>query len=74
MESTAIDFAKPIRTRGGSEVKIYEVFNARYINGAYYSTDDDIWYPVQWSYDGTYGFKKSALDLVNVRLIATKKK
>lgn len=62
----SLSFTKPIETRDGSSIRIYEVFDGRYINGAYYDPCDDVWYPCQWSSTGVYGTKKSALDLVNV--------
>ena len=33
-------------TRGGSLIRIYEVFESDYINGAYYDPDSDVCYPV----------------------------
>ena len=61
-----VDFTKGVRTRAGSDVRIYEIFYERYINGAYYSEDDDTWYPSQWDSQGMYASKPSSLDLVNV--------
>lgn len=61
-----LDFRRPIQTRGGSDVRFYDIFDSRYINGAYFDPDDDIWYPVQWDTCGMYGDKRSTLDLVNV--------
>lgn len=66
MRSRIINFNLPIQTRGGCDVHIYEVFNNRYINGSYYDSSDDIYYPLQWSCDGMYGATRSDLDLVNV--------
>ena len=60
-----LDFNKPITTRGGSKVRIYDIREDRWINGAYYEETDDVWWPVQWSFNGNYGYKPSALDLVN---------
>ena len=60
-----LSFTEPIETRGGSEVKFYEIFDGRYLNGAYYDPCDDVWYPCQWGMSGEYGARKSALDLVN---------
>ena len=60
-----IDFTKRIRTRAGSRVEIYFVHDGLYINGAYYEPQDDVWWPVQWDWNGSYGNKQSALDLVN---------
>ena len=61
-----LDFTKPIKTRGGSDVKFYEIFDGRYINGAYYESSEDIWYPCQWGADGVYGDRDTAIDLMNV--------
>ncbi len=61
-----LDFTKPIETRGGCEVRLYDIFDGRYFNGAYYDSSDDIWYPLQWGRDGMYGATRSDLDLVNV--------
>jgi hypothetical protein len=55
-----------MQTRGGSDVRIYDVFESRYINGAYHEPDDDVWYPIQWDWNGHYTDKKSASDLVNI--------
>jgi len=55
-----------MQTRGGSDVRIYEIFESRYINSAYYETDDDVLYPVQWDWNGFYSDKKSAVDLINI--------
>lgn len=60
-----LDWTRPIRTRGGNSVRIYDVFDGRYTNGSYYEDTEDIWYPCQWSPDGMYGDRESALDLVN---------
>jgi len=54
-------------TRAGSAIKLYEIFSNRYINGAYYESSDDIWYPIQWGWDGHYiNEEERALDLVNI--------
>ncbi len=66
MGKPRLDFTKPIATRGGSNVRFYDIFDGRYINGSYYDPDDDIWYPVQWDSAGMYAAKRSGLDLVNV--------
>jgi len=66
MPTPKLDFTKPITTRGGSEVKFYEIFDGRYINGAYYESSEDIYYPCQWSIDGTYGDRDTAIDLINI--------
>ena len=55
-----------MQTRGGSDIRLYELFPERYINGAYYEGETDIWFPVQWAWTGFYGNNPSALDLVNV--------
>ena len=56
-----------MRTRGGSSIRIYEVFESDYVNGAYYDEDSMVWFPVQWDWNGHYAAKPSALDLVNER-------
>lgn len=56
-----------MQTRGGSLIKLYEVFESDYINGAYYDEESDVWYPAQWDWNGLYAHKPSALDLVNVK-------
>ena len=60
-----LDFTKPITTRGGNDVVFYVVYDGRYINGAYYESSEDIWYPCQWDHTGIYGSRPSALDLIN---------
>ena len=57
----------PMQTRAGSEIRIYEVFDKRYVNGAYYESSEDIWYPCQWDSSGLYGDKPTSIDLVNVK-------
>jgi hypothetical protein len=52
-------------TRGGSLIRIYEVFESDYINGAWYDDERDVWYPCQWGWDGRYAEKASGLDLIN---------
>lgn len=64
--SKSLDWKLPVRTRCGSPVKMYEIFEGRYCNGAYYSEDDDVWYPCQWDVFGQYGAHESALDIINV--------
>ena len=54
-----------MQTRGGSAIRIYEVFESDYINGAWYEDDRDVWYPCQWGWNGDYSEKKCALDLIN---------
>lgn len=56
-----------MRTRGGSAVKLYEIFESDYVNGAYYDEESDVWFPVQWDWNGFYASKPSALDLVNTK-------
>lgn len=65
-KNKALDFTCPVATRGGSDVKFYEIFYGRYINGAYYEPSEDIWYPCSWDFTGQYSDKRSALDLVNI--------
>ena len=62
-----LDFTRPITTRAGSEIRLYEIFDARYINGAYYESSEDIWYVCQWDSAGLYGDKPTSIDLVNVK-------
>ena len=66
-QSKPLDFTRPITTRAGSDVRFYDIFDGRYINGAYYDPDDDVWYPCQWGPDGKYGDRNCAIDLVNTR-------
>ncbi len=61
-----LNYSKPVRTRGGSAVRIYEIFYNDYLNGAYYDESSDVWFPAQWSFDGGYAQKPSSLDLVNI--------
>lgn len=65
-EKFRIDYTKKIKTRMGSDVRIYEIFYQDYINGAYYDEDSDVWWPCQWDFQGQYSSKPSSLDLVNV--------
>lgn len=65
MGTKQLDFTKPITTRAGSKVDIYYIREGVYINGGYYSKEDDVYFPVQWDWEGNYASKKSALDLVN---------
>ena len=60
-----LDPNKPIETRCGYQVKIYEAFAGRYFNGAYYDSTTDIWYVRQWDKDGYDEEREKALDLVN---------
>ncbi len=60
-----IIFSQPVATREGSPVRIYDIFDSRYINGAYYEKETDIWYPLQWDWNGQYATHPSASDLVN---------
>ncbi len=60
-----IIFSQPVATRGGSPVRLYDIFDSRYINGAYYEKETDIWYPLQWDWNGQYATHPSASDLVN---------
>jgi hypothetical protein len=63
--STRLNFSLPIKTRGGSLVEIYYIREGEYCNGAYYDKESDVWWPCQWSWNGDYADKRSALDLVN---------
>lgn len=62
-----LDFTKRITTRAGSSVEIYYIREGVYINGAYFDEGNEVWWPVQWDWEGNYAAKKSALDLINVR-------
>ncbi len=64
-KKNTLDYTKPVRTRAGSQVRIYEIFYRDYLNGAYYDEEADVWWPCQWGFDGRYTDKQSALDLVN---------
>ena len=66
MTKRVFNWSKPATTRAGSEVKLYELFYNRYANGAYYESSEDVWYPCQWNFDGMYGDKPTAVDLINV--------
>lgn len=54
-----------MQTRGGSTIKIYEIFESDYINFAWYEPDRDIWYPAQVDWNGRYTDKPCGLDLIN---------
>lgn len=56
-----------MRTRGGSLIRIYEVFESDYVNGAVYDESSDVWYPMQWDWNGNYASKPSAADLINTQ-------
>lgn len=60
-----IDWTKPLQTRSGSEIRLYDLFPNRYANGAYYEKETDIWYPLQWDWNGQYATHPSSSDLVN---------
>ena len=64
-QGSRLDFKRRITTKAGSDVRIYEVFEGRYINGAVYEPVDDVWWPYQWDANGNYAFKPSSLDLKN---------
>lgn len=61
-----LDYTKPVKTRGGSQVKIYEIFYQDYCNGAWLEPDREVWIPAQWDFQGMYTDKPTALDLINV--------
>ena len=64
---TKLKFNQPMQTRGGSDVRLYDIYESRYINGAYYYQPLDKWYPVQWNWQGEYtNGSGSSLDLINV--------
>ena len=65
-QSRLLDFTRNIATRIGNEVKFYEIFDGRYINGAYYEASDDVWYPKQWGLDGSLTpDSRDDFDLIN---------
>ena len=61
-----IDITKPIETRCGYPIRIYEVFYTRYINGSFYDKDTDVWWPRQWDWNGFDEQHERNLDLINV--------
>ena len=66
MEPKQLDWTKTIRTRSGSEVRLYEAEGGGDypVHGAYRSGDS--WYVAQWDLMGNYNKKiKVGLDLVN---------
>lgn len=64
---TKLNFTIPMQTRGGSDIRLYEIFESSYINGAYYVKEEDKWYPVQWHWNGYYNRDGTcSLDLINV--------
>lgn len=65
-QKPTLNFTKPIATRDGNDVRFYDIFDGRYINGAYYEPEDDVWYPCQWGINGVFGARDSGLDLINV--------
>lgn len=64
--ATRLDPNKPIETRCGYQVKIYEVQYEKYYNYAYLDEDTDIWWPKQANWDGSETGGEKALDLRNV--------
>ena len=63
-----LDFTTTIKTRVGQEIRLYEIFDGRYINGAWYDAEDDVWYPCQWGSDGRISpDTRDDLDLINVK-------
>ena len=62
-----IDWTKPLKTRAGSDYRLYEFFQGRYANGAYYAEDIDVWFPIQHDMNGFYASKPSSLDIVNCK-------
>lgn len=64
---TGLKFTQRLATRSGHDVRIYEVFESRYINGAYYDAETDIWWPRQWDWDGSDSLGEFTLGLYNVR-------
>ena len=67
MAGPTLDFTKRIATRAGHDVRVYEVFYPKYMNGCYYEEETEIWWPAQWNMDGSHaGFEKD-LKLHNVK-------
>ena len=66
-QGTRLDFTRRLSTRSDHDIRLYEVFEGRYINGAYYDSDTDIWWPRQWNYDGSDALGEYTLGLYNVR-------
>lgn len=64
-KKTRLDFTRSMRTRCGYDIKLYEIFEGRYINGAFYSADVDVWFARQWDWDGHDSLRQRELDLVN---------
>ncbi len=65
-QGRTLDFTKPIATRFGGEVRFYEIFDGRYINGSVYDAEDDVWYPKQWGCDGRISTDiRDHFDLIN---------
>ena len=62
---TRLSFTRRLATRSDHDVRVYEVFESRYINFAYYDRDTDRWWPRQANWDGTDSLNEHALDLVN---------
>ena len=54
-----------MRTRCGYDIRLYEIFESRYINGAFYCADINVWFPRQWDWDGRDSLRQRELDLVN---------
>ena len=61
-----LDFNRRVATRAGYDVKIYEIIYPKYLNGAYYDRDTDIWWARQWDMDGKDSGGEYELDLRNV--------
>ena len=64
--ATKLSFTRRLATRSDADVRIYEVFESRYINGAYYDRDTEIWWPRQWNWDGEDALGEFTLGLINV--------
>lgn len=67
MPKKSLDFKLPIQTRCKYSVRLYDIVSERYINGAFYDRDTDIWWPMQWNWDGKDEKGQKAFDLVNTR-------
>ena len=65
---SGIDFTKPIETKCGYDIKIYEIVYPKYMNGAFYDRDTDIWWARQWDMDGKDSAGEHNLNLRNVNV------
>ena len=63
----SLDFRRPIATRCGYEVRLYDIYEGRYINFGYYDPDVDVWWPRQCNWDGSDTQGEWVLGLHNVK-------